>query len=262
MEKKQFKRQFIKRTFTRFHMSLILLGTILCGVVFSKLLLVAGLENMLIRFVVVLGLAYLCFLLLLKLWLHYLTAPYRKGRRGGIVSDAADVLTGIPDFSSTGEGRVVSGHGGEFGGGGASEAWEGGRDVSELSVSQGAVGAGESIGETAAGTAGDALSVSADEGGLVLIPLILLLLGILGGGIYVMYEAPVILSEAAFELILASSLIKRARQIDSPNWIGSVFRSTWPALLLTLVIAIAAGWGLMAYCPQASKITEVFQYCL
>jgi hypothetical protein len=43
---------------------------------------------------------------------------------------------------------------------------------------------------------------------------------------------------------------------------GSVFRATWPAFTLTLVMTIIAGWALMACCPQATKITEVFQFCL
>ena len=46
MKKHKFKRQFAKRVFTRFHMSPILLGTILSGVIFSKIPLIAGLDHM------------------------------------------------------------------------------------------------------------------------------------------------------------------------------------------------------------------------
>ena len=102
----------------------------------------------------------------------------------------------------------------------------------------------------------------ADEGGILLIPLAVLLAVIFGGGIYLIYEAPVILSEAAFELILASTVIKKARKIDDPDWIGSVFRATWPALALTLLVTLMTGWALTTYCPQASKIKDVIQICL
>ena len=262
MKKQKFKQRFIRNVFTRFHMSLILLGTILSGVIFSKILLIGGLQHMIIRFIIVLTFAYLSFFLFMKLWLHYLTTPYRKKRQDGSLLDAVDVISSVPDFSSTSTAKVVKGHGGEFGGAGASGSWENVSGASDIPVSEGMTGASESIGEITAETSGEAISGLADEGGILLIPLALLLLGIFGGGIYLIYEAPVIISEAAFELILATTLIKKARKIDNPNWMGSVFRSTWPAFSLTLVIAIITGWALMAYCPQATKITEVLRFCL
>jgi hypothetical protein len=261
MKKQKFKQRFIKNVFTRFHMSLILLGTILSGVIFSKILLIVGLQHMIIRFIIVLTFAYLSFFLFMKLWLHYLTTPYRKNRQDGSLLDAVDVISSVPDFSSTGGSQVVKGHGGEFGGAGASGSWENDSSSSDIPVSEGMTGTAESIGEITTETSGEAISGLADEGGILLIPLVLLLLGIFGGGIYLIYEAPVIISEAAFELILATTLIKKARKIDNTNWMGSVFRSTWPAFLLTLIITIITGWGLMTYCLQATKITEVLRFC-
>ncbi len=262
MKMRKFKQRFTKRVFTRFHMSLILLGTILSGVIFSKILLFFGLQHMMIRFIIVLIFAYLSFFLFMKLWLHYLTTPYRKCRKDGSLSDAVDVITSAPDFVSKNGEQVFNGHGGEFGGAGASGSWENVSSASDIAVSEDMTGSAESICETTAETAGETISGLADEGGILLIPLALLLLGIFGGGIYLIYQAPVIISEAAFELILATTLIKKARKIDDPNWIGSVFRSTWPAFSLTLFITIAAGWAFMSYCPQATKITEVYRFCL
>lgn len=236
-------------------MSFILLGTILSGVIFSKILLFFGLQHMVIRFIIVLSFSYLSFFLLMKIWLHYLTTPYRKNRHDESLIDAVDLITSAPDFSSTGSVKIFSGQGGEFGGAGASGAFESINSVSEIPVS-------ESVVETTAETTGEAISGFADESGIFLIPLVLLLLVIFGGGIYLIYEAPVIISEAAFELVLATSLIKKAKKIDSPDWFGSVFRTTWPAFALTSVITIIAGWALMSYCPQATKITEAIRFCL
>lgn len=255
MRKQKFKKRFSKKVFTRFHMFLILLGTILSGVIFSKILLIFGLQHMVIRFIIVLSFSYLIFFLLMKIWLYYLTTPYRKNRHNENLIDAVDLLTNAPDFSSPGDVEIISGQGGEFGGAGASGTFESISSVSDIPVSESAV-------EATAETAGDAISGLADEGCLVLIPLALLLLVIFGGGIYLIYEAPVIISEAAFELILATTLIKKAKKIDSPDWVGSVFRSTWPAFALTFVITIIAGWALMSYCPQATKITEIIRFCL
>ena len=234
-------------------MTLILLGTIMSGVIFSKILLVAGLNYIIARFVLVLIFSYVCFFILMKLWLHYLTEPYRRSRIAENLMDAVDAVTSFPDFSSTSSVPNISGHGGEFGGGGASGAWAEAGNIAETA---------STVGDTASEAAGEAVSGLADEGGIVLIPLIILLIVLFGGSIYLIYEAPVIISEAAFELILATTLIRKARSIDNPNWIGSVFKATWPAFALTLVITVIAGWALMTYCPQAIKITDVFRYCI
>ena len=234
-------------------MILILLGTILSGVIFSKILLVLGLDHIIARFIIVLIFAYICFFILMKLWLHYLTEPYRKSKIAENFVDAVDAITSIPDFSPTSSASNMSGHGGEFGGGGASGAWTDAGGITD---------AASTVGETASEAAGEAVSGLADEGGIILIPLIIFLIVLFGGGIYLVYEAPVIFSEAAFELILATTLLKRARTIDNPNWMGSVFRATWPAFALTLIITVIAGWALMTYCPQATKITDAFRYCI
>lgn len=272
MHKQKFKRRFIINTFTRFHMFLILSGTILAGVVFSKLLLIAGLNNMMVRFALVLVLAYLSFFVLMRLWLSYLTRPYRREKSGDPLVDVADAASGFIDGTSSSGEPAYQGGGGAFGGGGASGGYDAVGDSVDVPLSDAAIESSGSIGDLSDGdlsggglsgdSAADAISGFADEGGLLLIPLILLLAVVLGGGIYLIYEAPVIISEAAFELVLATTIVKKARQIDQPDWVGSVFRATWPALLVTLVITILTGWGLSAYCPEASKIREVVEFCL
>lgn len=251
--RRKFKKQFAKRVFSRFHMSLILLGTILSGIIFSKILLAAGLNHIVARFTLVLVFAYLSFFILMKLWLHYLTGPYRRSRAAENLLDAADAISSMPDFSTSSSVSNLTGHGGQFGGGGASGAWTDAGGAAETT---------SFAGDSAAEVAGEAVSSIADEGGIILIPIVLFLIILFGGGIYLIYEAPVILSEAAFEIVLAATLVKRARKIDNPNWMGGVFRATWPAFGLTLAITVIAGWAIMSYCPQANKITEVFRLCI
>ncbi len=251
--KRRFKKQFAKKVFTRFHMSLILFGTILSGVIFSKVLLVARLHHIIARFALVLLFAYICFFILMKLWLHYLTGPYRKRNIAENMIDIVDAATSTPDFSSTSSAPNMTGHAGEFGGAGASGSW---------ADAGGATDGAEAMGDAATEAVGETVSGIADEGGIILVPLILLLVVLFGGGIYLIYEAPVIISEAAFELILATTLIKKASAIDNPNWTGSVFRATWAAFALTMVVAVIAGWLIMAGCPQAIKIADVFRLCI
>ena len=59
-------------------MALILLGTVLSGVIFSKILLAAGLHHVISRFVIVLVLAYVSFFILMKLWLLSLLSKIIK----------------------------------------------------------------------------------------------------------------------------------------------------------------------------------------
>lgn len=47
-----------------------------------------------------------------------------------------------------------------------------------------------------------------------------------GAGVYLLYEAPFILSEAAFEFVLAASLVSGTKRIDSSDWMGSVLKTT------------------------------------
>ena len=230
-------------------MALILLGTVLSGVIFSKMLLAAGLHHVISRFVIVLVLAYVSFFILMKLWLLYLTTSYRKSKIGENLLDAADAATDILEFPSADSLPHAAGHGGGFGGAGASGAWADAGVTPDLPGSDTVTEAASSAVESVTEAAGEALTGTTEEGGILLLPLIILLLVIFGGGIYLIYEAPVIMSEAAFELILATTLVKKAWAMDAPGWMGSVFRATWPAFALTLVITIIAGWALTAYCP-------------
>jgi hypothetical protein len=256
-----FKERFSKRVFTRFHMSFILLGTAIAGLILSKLLLVIGIHNMVIRYIIALVGAYLCFFILMKLWLNYLTSPYRQKRNKENMADLVDVVVNIPDSLPSGSGSVVTGHGGQFGGGGASGFWQSSHEIPSHAILE-TTSIVESASDTAVETVGDAASSVAEESVLLLIPLALLLLSIFGGGIYLIYEAPVIISEAAFELILATSLINSAKKIDNPDWVGSVFRSTLPAFIFTLVATIIMGSILMYSCPKATKVIEVVRLCL
>lgn len=215
---------------------------------------------MIIRFIIVLIFAYLSFFILMKLWLYYLTKPHRIKRDNGDLIDAVDLASVTPDCNSTETSSSGIFGGGKSGGGGASGSWDQSDDVT-TSLSEGINLAPESIGKTAVETAGETASGLAEEGGLLLLPLIALLIIIFGSGVYLIYQAPAIISETAFEVILATSLMKKTRTIDKPDWVGSVFRATWPAFLFTLLVPVILGFVATSYCPQATKLTEVVRIC-
>jgi hypothetical protein len=107
--------------------------------------------------------------------------------------------------------------------------------------------------------AGDAVG---DSDSWILIVIGLVVVAIFGSSVILIYQAPAILSEAAFQLLLASGLMKTTRQAAQADWTGSVLRATWKPFALVLVLTTILGAMLHHYCPQASKIAEAFRMCL
>lgn len=237
-------------------MSLILLATCLSGVLFSKLLLYLGVQSPLIRYPLVATLSYLLFFVFIKLWLWYVaTTTSTKVRQtvDAVVETAGDLAPGpfpIPvETSPTLE--SFAGGGGNFGGGGASGSF--GESMDAVS------GFATETGKTVGGTVGDLVPDLDENLGIVLLILGVLLAVIFGAGIFLIYSAPTILGEAAFEFVLAGSLIKSTKAIDDPDWVGSVFRTTWVTFALVLAIALTAGWVLHAYYPEVGRIGDLFE---
>ena len=61
------------------------------------------------------------------------------------------------------------------------------------------------------------------------------------------------------EVLLASSLIRASRRVDSPNWVGSVFKATLVPFVIVMILTVAVAWISAHYCPGASKLTDVFR---
>src|SRR6185295_15025029 len=97
MEKKavtpldRFKNQFLKKYFVRFHMSLILAGTIGAGVLTSRALLGFGLDRVMLRYGLDLIAAYAMFLLLVRIWIWYVK-PGQKLSLDADLLDGEDLL--------------------------------------------------------------------------------------------------------------------------------------------------------------------------
>jgi hypothetical protein len=248
-------RRIQERFFLRFHMSLILLATALSGVLSAKLLLLLRVDNIVLRYPLAVVAAYLAFFCFVKLWLKYVTAsqPF-KG-----LDSAGDLLPDLPHFGGSGSGGAPSfrGGGGGSGGGGASAAFDGpvpGAQAAVAPPSSGSSGAASGALEKA----GNAVSGIFDDDGIVLIALGILLAATLGGAIYLVYIAPHILSEAAFDFLLGAGLVKSYRKMNRPDWMGSVFRDTWKPFLIVLVIAFGAAWVIHAHDPSITKLSDVF----
>jgi hypothetical protein len=226
-------------------MTLILMVTTLAGVGASKLMLVGGVHNVALRYPLTVILAYLVFLGLVKLWLFLISeAPAHR-----LVENVGDALTSnipLPNLPGTGSPSFAGG-GGTFGGGGASESF--------------ADAVPEGI-KDAAGSVGDAVGGALDdEGGVALVVVLgilaLMLFSVLGGAAYLIWQAPAILSEAAFDALLAASLVRSSRRMNEPDWLGSIFTATWKPFALILAFSLLAGWAMHHFLPAAERVADV-----
>jgi hypothetical protein len=240
------------------HMSVILMATASSGVLASKLLLSAGIENLAIRYPLSVVLAYLVFFLCIKLWLVYVTPQKKAG--GAQSSELLDFID-IPVSDGGGAPSFQPG-GGRFGGGGASDSFE--IPVVGINDNGGVVGeAASHVAEGAGSAIGKAADAVGDDDGVPVMVALALLAAlvavILGSAIFLIYNAPVILSETAFQGVLAASLVKSTKKISSEEWVGSIFSATWKPFLVTCIMALVAGCLLHYYFPGATKIMEILK---
>jgi len=266
--KSSFLLRFRERYSLRIHMCAILLATAASGALASKLLLLAQVENIAIRYPLAVLFSYLVFFASIKLWLMYVTPSADSASSSNYV-DAMDIPV---IWSSGGSGTCnaapVHSGGGEFAGGGASGSFGVDSDaatesIAAVAVSDAASSAGEGIGDgggDAVGGVGDALG---DEGGIVIIVVIALLaivlVAALGASAYVIYQAPAILSEVALQGVLAASLSKRTKAMAQGEWVGSVFQATWKPFICTLLAALMCGLVLHTYFPAAVRLADVWK---
>ena len=248
---------------TRFHMFLIVATSIAVALLITHGLLGLGATEMWVRYALALAFAYATFFIGVWVWLHlseygrHLRAGW--GRRRDWNGDAG---LDVPGNINVGAGGslpdVAVAGGGSFDGGGASGSW----DVPDGSLSVGRPDSGLFDG---AGDAADVLG-GADEGGcLLVIAGVLLAIGLIavfGATAYVVYQAPAILAEVVFEVLLGSPLARGARALDSADWMAVLFRKTWKAFALMAAAAMAFALFCNFAFPQAKSAGEVLQLLL
>ena len=222
-----------QRYFLRLHMTFILGATFTAGLITTRLLLSVHLNNLGVRYAIAVCAAYLVFLGFIRLWLAYV----------GYLA-----LRNAVDFSGDG----VSG---SWGGGGGS----GSSDVPSFRGGGGSGGGGGATGSWGDGTSSSGgskfdLDFGDDWGVIILIAL--LVLAIVLASVYVIYAAPAILSEAAFNAALAGALARKAKRVSTGGWVGSVFRATVLPFLAVLALAVTTGWYAHKHCPTATRLRE------
>ncbi|MBL8020280.1 MAG: hypothetical protein JNM27_11490 [Leptospirales bacterium] len=244
----------------RLHMSLILIGSAMAGVIGSKIMQLIGLEPLWLRYVLNVLVSYVFFLIFIKVWLLYIS-PDRKPESSSsdLPSDIVPDLSGGVSMPTAPISETFQAAGGNFGGAGSSGSWTEAGDVSKVVSESGPASAVKS------GLDLDLSIPDVDEGIvplLILLALGLLLAAVFGGAVFLVYQAPTILSEVALEFMLSAGLIKSARSMSSGSWIGSVLSRTWIPFSLITALAGVLGFVIGSFCPGAEKLLEAIKACV
>lgn len=232
--RQRFLRAFQERFFLRFHMTLIMLAVMFSGVLASKILWRFGVSSMAVRYPMAVVCSYGVFFALVSIWLLYIHASHEGDHDtavdiGDAVGEGVRAAVQLSGSPTEGLGSAKLSDGGGGGGSGGS-SW--------------------SLGD------GDG------EGLIVFALLVVLLIIVFCSGLYVVWEAPNILAEAAFQAVLATSLRRRARLVDQPDWTGSLLQATWWPFAIVLVAAGLFGLAATHYCPTTTRLPEVLHQCL
>ena len=237
----------------RLHMTVILVATFAVGLLTVHGLFVIHVAKLWMRYAIAVIVAYAAFLGLLKIWLFYFAICIRhahgKGSSGGIdTSDFCDFSSGGSSSGSSSSISDFSSGGGKFGGGGASGSWGTAEPQSVVAAPVKGSGGGGSGG-------GFSLDLDGDEIVLVLI-VIAVATAIIGAGAYLIWAAPTILSDTAFNAVLASALIHKTKKVSHPDWIGSVMHATAIPFLIVFALTILMGWYAQHICPSALRVRD------
>ena len=231
-----------RQGFPRLQMMLLVSLTGAVGFLASYTLLGMGLWQMWLRYLLAFGFAYLAFLGLLWLWLR---------TRGDDYCDFPDV-SGVTPRGGGHDCASFQGGGGSGGGGGASGSFDA-PSLQPASADMGNDGVSDAL-----GAVGDAAS-GADE---LAVPLMVILFvaALLLSSVWVVYSAPVLFAELLVDGVLAASLYRRLRGLESQHWLETAIKRTlWP-FLVTCVFLVAIGWGMQVYAPGAHSIGEVMRH--
>ncbi|MEQ1885238.1 MAG: hypothetical protein ABL967_09270 [Bryobacteraceae bacterium] len=286
-KEKSFRERILKDYFVRFHMGLILTSVIATGVLGNVLLLRLGFRWMHFRYPIAVLLSYGAFLVLVRIWIWWVT-----GAKLAVDLSLPNVSSsggGSPSGSSGGSSGSSSGGvkfgGGSSGGGGATDSWGGSGGGSSTSV-QAFTGGPQPMplaqmnqaslvnaqaataesspwsvrpGKSSGGASGSGFNLGGFDGDdlWILLLLALLVLTILFAGGYLIYVAPQMLPEAAWQAAMAGGLHRMAKR--KPDWKLRVIRSSVIPFLIVLGFATMLGWEAKEVCPGASKLLEVLQ---
>ena len=210
-------RRHLSRRWLRLHSSLIGLTVVAAGYGFARLLWWAGVDNLALRYAVVVGLSYVALLVCVRVWIAYVY--WRQGDSDG-VGDAVETAIDAGDLPSSGGRSSARG------------SWADGADLPFEAL-------------------GDDLGI-----GIVLALLAGAVVVAAGAGAYLLLLAPEMLVDAAVAWVIAAGMVRRTAAHSQRGWLVAVLGRTWWVVALFVVIAVALGSYIEVRHPDASTLEE------
>lgn len=212
----------------------------------STALMHAGVEALSVRYLLSLGVGYLGYLLMLRLWARWLVRRIDDDgdrRADGSIDVPADLAPSPSGSGGSSHGAswdapaFRSGGGGDFGGGGASGDFE----LGEV--------AGEALGAAA----------GADEGAVIVVPVVAVFLAglavLLGAGsLVLLFFGFDVLLAVAIELAFAFASARAAARVVREGWLTAAARLTWKPLMGALLCAVLTGALVDHFVPHADSL--------
>ena len=225
----------------------------------SHLQMMLGVESLAVRYLVSLGLGYLCYLGLLRWWAGRLLSPQERGADWPDPSGVADFDLSVPGGVGARLPSIHSGGGGDFSGAGASGDFSADH-ASELADAGGGMVSGlvEAAGDALGGAA------EAEEGAVVVIPvlaLFMILAAVMAGAgaLAVLYFGWEVLLAVAVELSFSCAAAHAAGRLAREGWFSAALRLTWKPLLGAVLAAVLLGAAIDYFVPQAHSLPDVFR---
>lgn len=246
-------------------MTVILVATFAVGLLTVHGLFAIHVAKLWMRYAIAVIVAYGAFLGLLKIWLVYFAicirhAHGKSSSGGGVdINDFCDFSSGGSSSGPSSSVSDLSSGGGKFGGGGASGSWGDGDSQPVIAApmqSASATTSSASHGSSSGG--GGGLDLDGDEMILVLI-IIAVAAAVIGAGAYLIWAAPTILSDTAFNAVLASALIHKTKKVSHPEWVGSVVHATAIPFAIVFALTVLMGWYAQHICPSALRVRDAIQ---
>ena len=221
-----------------------------------------GIESLALRYLVSLGLGFLGYLLMLRMWAGALVQKLRsRDKPAGRSHWDVDLNwlgggSGGPGSVSARMPSLHPGGGGNFGGGGASGDFSGATDASTAADAAG--GMGDMVGGAleAAG--------SADDAAVVVIPVVaVFLIGCAvffgAGSLLLAYFGWEALLAVAVELAFSYASARVAVRVVREGWLSAALRLTWKPLLGSVVCAVILGAAIDHFVPAANSLPQAIK---
>lgn len=223
-------------------MSVICFLTLASGILFSKFLLFLNFPIPMWRYGLAVIFSYSIFFALIYLWLQRYFGL--RSQSHGNSLDALDLVDvpmslGSPSIPE----KPAWGGGGKFSGAGATSSW----DSKSSTVPKSSSGSSFNVGDL-------------DEG-IVVVLFAALVAAIFGSTFYIVYQAPEILFEAAFEVVLVAGLLKKTKAAPQEGWSYSIFKRTALPFGIVLALALGFGFAIRYRCPEVTSFAEYRKVC-